>query len=702
MSLDTDYRPTQASTRQDIEDEYSRLLTYLKVEELRTAARRWGVRLAETRKTSIVRQLAAWLSDPDVIRAQMDDLDDLGLQVLTYLHLVLAPDYGMTADSITHGVIRHRERAQQQADDTDLLPIDTPITGRLPSEHVDAIQKRIALLNQQGLLLPFRQGGIEYYSLPKAVRPCIPSRPKLLADYKQIDSLIVQEATIGQRIQALYAIWTAIAGGIPGTGHPLSRQAPPPRHQIENTWAVLQDWNNDPDEISEIEAGRFGRSRSGLPRLNRYSSRTLDWALTVCPPPHRLSDGDLAFVREQTGRPAPEIEFSYVLLEALGALSGDPGQPISVHREAMYRFLRASPMAKVHTLWQTWTTNETWSEMESVLRANAPAAPYFRLRRSLAAPDFKPANLYAEWKDARQTVLRFLSLLDEDRWVSVDGFLHAVYSVHPDLLHNQTNTSIWRLESPKTGKQFGATIEDWREGHGRFVLAILQGPLYWLGMVRLGYSSAKSPTPDAFQLTPTGAFALGKRATLLDTYRAERSRAPEVPDGTFCTVSDDLTITLLPGHAPVELYDLVHTVGSLVEATPDHFVYRLNASRVLSWAEAVASQSNPPTSISDAIETLIAALSKHSAAPGAQPQVAASWQRKLRAWGRNYGQLHVYENLTLLELADDYVLQELLVSTSLHEYLVYQFSPHLVAVRDDAVDQLVQEMERRGYTPRVK
>jgi hypothetical protein len=131
-------------------------------------------------------------------------------------------------------------------------------------------------------------------------------------------------------------------------------------------------------------------------------------------------------------------------------------------------------------------------------------------------------------------------------------------------------------------------------------------------------------------------------------------------------------------------------------------VYRLNASRVLSWAETASSQNNASTSINDAVETLIAALSKHSAAPGAQPQVASSWQRKLRTWGRNYGQLHVYENLTLLELADEYALQELLVSTSLGEHVVYPFSPHLVAIREDAVDTLIQEMEKRGYTPRVK
>jgi hypothetical protein len=409
----------------------------------------------------------------------------------------------------------------------------------------------------------------------------------------------------------------------------------------------------------------------------------------------------------------PEIEFCYVLLESMDILSAAPGQPVSMRREAMYRFLRSSLAAKVHTLWQAWTTSETWSEMDMVLRAAGqdPAgrepAP-LRLRRSLAYPSFTPANLYQEWRHARQTVLRFLSLADEERWVSVDGFLQAVYSVHPDLLHNQTDASVWRLESPRTGKQFGTTLEDWQQGHGRFVLAMLQGPLFWLGLVRLGYSSAQHPAPEAFQLTPAGAFVLGKRAKLFTSAPgAGLLTASEGTGAAACSVSDDLTIVLRPGRAPVELYDLIDAVGVLLEAAPDRFVYQLTASSVLRWAETVLSKGHistngASTTYSEAIETLIGTLGKHCAPPGTRPQVAADWQRTLRTWAENYGRLHIYEGLTLLELADDYALQELLASIPLQEHIVYQFSPRLVAIEDGAVDHLVQEMEKRGYTPRVK
>ena len=47
-------------------------------------------------------------------------------------------------------------------------------------------------------------------------------------------------------------------------------------------------------------------------------------------------------------------------------------------------------------------------------------------------------------------------------------------------------------------------------------------------------------------------------------------------------------------------------------------------------------------------------------------------------------------------------LQELLISTSLADSLVYQFSSRLVAIWADHVDALVEEMEKRGYTPRIQ
>ena len=59
------------------------------------------------------------------------------------------------------------------------------------------------------------------------------------------------------------------------------------------------------------------------------------------------------------------------------------------------------------------------------------------------------------------------------------------------------------------------------------------------------------------------------------------------------------------------------------------------------------------------------------------------------------------ENMTVLELADDLALREVLANTDLKDHIVHQFSPRLVVIEDSAVDKLVEELVKKGYTPRV-
>ena len=74
---------------------------------------------------------------------------------------------------------------------------------------------------------------------------------------------------------------------------------------------------------------------------------------------------------------------------------------------------------------------------------------------------------------------------------------------------------------------------------------------------------------------------------------------------------------------------------------------------------------------------------------------------RLRGWWAAYGRLRFYSGVTLLSFHDDFTLAELLASTGLSNYLLYQFSPRLVAVANTEVDKLIGELQRAGHMPRV-
>jgi hypothetical protein len=260
--------------------------------------------------------------------------------------------------------------------------------------------------------------------------------------------------------------------------------------------------------------------------------------------------------------------------------------------------------------------------------------------------------------------------------VSVEGFLRAIYEVNPDLLHATTSTATWWIQSSKTKKQFGTTFEDWQDSVGRFVLSVLHGPLAWLGAVGLGYQDGKL---SAIKVTPVGSFALQRRQTIVDT------NAQPVTRGAV-TLKDDLTVELVPGRTPAQLHDLLHLVGQLEETTPERFIYHITADGVLLALEQ-----------GQTIESLLARIGAWSDA-----EIPDAWHQQMETWSQNYGKLHVYDDITLIELADDYALQELLSNTTLRDHVIYAFSPRLVTIRPEALDGLIQEMEKRGYTPHVE
>ena len=57
------------------------------------------------------------------------------------------------------------------------------------------------------------------------------------------------------------------------------------------------------------------------------------------------------------------------------------------------------------------------------------------------------------------------------------------------------------------------------------------------------------------------------------------------------------------------------------------------------------------------------------------------------------------DNLTVIEFADDYVLQELLSQSDLQEHLLFTFGPRLVAVRPESAEAIARQLVKKGYTP---
>jgi hypothetical protein len=79
-----------------------------------------------------------------------------------------------------------------------------------------------------------------------------------------------------------------------------------------------------------------------------------------------------------------------------------------------------------------------------------------------------------------------------------------------------------------------------------------------------------------------------------------------------------------------------------------------------------------------------------------------SVSEQFRTASRRFGRVRMYQSLTVLELVDELAARELAANTSLMKHVLYRISPHAFVLLDEAVDDLIEEMQAKGYTPRTR
>jgi hypothetical protein len=147
----------------------------------------------------------------------------------------------------------------------------------------------------------------------------------------------------------------------------------------------------------------------------------------------------------------------------------------------------------------------------------------------------------------------------------------------------------------------------------------------------------------------------------------------------------DGSLLLHPEEARGELLELLTYLGKANLTSNGALAYRLSAAGTARAFAAGWSR-----------DRVVAVLQE-----AARDLLPAELSVSLAKWWQGYGSLHFYEDIALIELADDHVLNELLAGTSLSRYLLYRFNPRLVAIRPEGVNLLREEMVSKGYTPKI-
>jgi hypothetical protein len=213
---------------------------------------------------------------------------------------------------------------------------------------------------------------------------------------------------------------------------------------------------------------------------------------------------------------------------------------------------------------------------------------------------------------------------------------------------------------------------------GNFIRAVISGPLHWLGLSDLCF--------DDGELQAVRFNGLAELYwNLAETAPAppHAAQAPGIAPQDAVQI-EQYTIHTRPALISSQAHALLDKIALLGEVSSERFTYQLAPQAVYEAFEAGATLPE----ILDDWEKLI---------PVPLPE---DMRAQLSAWWEAYGRVRIYQDLTVIEFGDDYALAEMLAATSLGERLIAEISPRLVIVHQQAVAQLMAELEKAGYTPR--
>ncbi|MBI3959343.1 MAG: hypothetical protein HY328_11090 [Chloroflexi bacterium] len=447
---------------------------------------------------------------------------------------------------------------------------------------------------------------------------------------------------------------------------------PQPRPRLEKFHTGLQGWAYVPEEVARVLA----RSPQDL--------RQQAVVLTVPPPGYALADEAIEKFLPLCQNSA-HLDFLYALLAAAGLIQR--GSPVQVWPAGRDPFLMRDPAMQHAALARTYFQMNGWIELWEAQRRN----PHLCIKRRTNAYYQTPETILGELIEYRRLALRLLAYLPDNRWISIEQIRPLVQVFWRQTgghvtTYNNERSSFWFLAWDD--KELDADRPaDWRRGPWAFFTAILQGPLRWLGLADLVLAGEEV---QAFRLHGL-ADLFWDRVEALDfadlSAPAGGGSRPAVEEDSSPALSVDKAGRIRVDTAVIATagHHLLRRMAQVVSSTVGEFVYKLDLNIVYATFESGLTPED------------LAALWKTNL-PVPMPRSVRS---QLAQWWKAYGQVRTYRNATLIEFGDDFALTEMKAVTSLEKAIVAELSPRLVLIDGGAVTDLVAQLEKAGYTPKV-
>lgn len=441
-------------------------------------------------------------------------------------------------------------------------------------------------------------------------------------------------------------------------------RAPLPQHEQAARFGWLRDWEyqrDDADRVLNSRPGWVPDPQTGItiPMLSPFADETA------------------ARLEDQTGLPRAHCELMFALACAMQLLESPNAKHVVKARPAgIEEWLVMTSDEKLRRAWKAYT-EEIMAPIEarSASLAARPADA-FVVQRAIGARDLTPAMLAAEWCALRRYIARVLRGLPVNTWVGWDELRDRLFEFLPECMWTIAGRNDWWFaQSGSRARLHAIRRDDWNQTLGRVIERALREAMVWFGAVDV----------------------------MVDDTMLAALRVTEIGAWLICTQDCGLPESISSNASSVEPISWSKEGTTLyAQPAPDRAEFIALARRIAERGEGSFTYVVTPASIEKALAEGVSLdeVSRKFKRMGVALPKQVSDQFKLSA--KRFGRVRIYQSLTVLELADEIAAKELAVNTSLLKRVVYRLSPCAFVLADEDVDALIEEMQAKGYTPRIK
>ncbi len=403
-----------------------------------------------------------------------------------------------------------------------------------------------------------------------------------------------------------------------------------------------------------------------------------DGSIALPAPAERPSATMLSFLRQSAPYSTPLLRFAVRLLRLTGVVYTEGAQPLSLHALAnAAALLLGSNHAEVtRDLFELWLTQPSYDELFALHEDGV----HVRCRAtSQHHPLLRPGELEAENSEARQTLVALLAQVPTNRWCNFAAFARFVYRLNPFFLqHRQRLFSLphWWLEREEGRSLRPHVLSDWMHAEYHYLAHLLRGPLYWWGICDIALGSEGRLL--AFRLTPMAEWLLN--GIPLD----ETAQASVTRQETRFEVTGE-------GDVLVESAIQSWPVIRLLEEFAERASVRDGKLCYCLTPQALGAALSRGLQASTLLELLRARSDEE--------RTLAPLLTQLERWTSSYGRVRLYTKAAMLQAADTSVMRELSATTSFDTHVVQSLHPTLAVLRRSGMEQLIEDLKRRGQMP---